>query len=96
MGNPTREALELHILTSLARSQRALARIIEAVADQVEDSGQIAEHFSENIKLLSTYQRILAMKITRSKLRKKYFSTPGIPWINQRKAGLRQLLRKHD
>jgi hypothetical protein len=88
MEGRTREALELHILTSLARSQRALARIIGAVADQVEGSDQISQHFTENIKLLSLYQRELTMKICRLQPRKQYFGKPGTPWINTDKAGV--------
>ena len=37
-----RERVELHMLISLARSQRALCRIIESVADHMEGSDQLS------------------------------------------------------
>lgn len=76
-----REALELHLLTSLARSQRALCRIIESVADQVVASQQITEEMAQNLKLISSYQRVLVQKITRLKPLKKKSTTPSPPWL---------------
>ena len=57
-------ALELHMLTSLARSQRALCRIIESVADHMEGSEQLAGHMADNLKTISDYQRAMMLKLT--------------------------------
>ncbi|MNI19920.1 hypothetical protein D3C73_733690 [compost metagenome] len=84
-----REVLELHMLTSLARSQRALSRIIESVADQVEASEALAGKVLENMEIISTYQRVLIRKITGFQPRKTTSSrTPAPPWLHTGQPGL--------
>ena len=61
-----RERVELHMLISLARSQRALCRIIESVADHMEGSEQLAGHVAENLKSISDYQRTVDVEINES------------------------------
>jgi hypothetical protein len=83
-NNGTEERIKLHILVSLARSQRALARILENVADTAEASGQAADDVADNLRAISQYQRILTAKITgmlpsSSKRR----GIPGEPWLNR-------------
>lgn len=78
----TREAIELHMLSSLARSQRALCRIIEAVADQVEQSEQLTRDAADNIEMLGRYQRAMIQKLTRLRPRPRTSSKPAPPWIN--------------
>ncbi|MEW9700268.1 hypothetical protein [Paenibacillus sp. SI8] len=83
MMKPTaRDSIELHMLTSLARSQRALCRIMEAIADQVETSGELVKHVSENLEAISKYQRALVYKITKLSPRKRRKGKPADPWIN--------------
>ncbi|NEW04433.1 hypothetical protein GK047_00140 [Paenibacillus sp. SYP-B3998] len=79
----TRDSIELHMLTSLARSQRALCRMLESVADQVEASQQLAQHLSENMEMISNYQRALIQKITKLTPRKRSTGKPADPWINK-------------
>lgn len=81
-----REKIELHMLTSLARSQRALCRILETIADQVEVSEQLAAHMAENLKTLSDYQRTMIQKITKRSPRLRRVGTPGKPWIHHKVA----------
>jgi hypothetical protein len=84
MKTTTRDSIELHMLTSLARSQRALCRIIEAVADQVEGSEQLAQHLAENIEMLSKYQRTMIGKLTKlsPRTRTRTIGKLTDPWIN--------------
>ncbi|GGA05594.1 hypothetical protein GCM10008018_59490 [Paenibacillus marchantiophytorum] len=83
MKAANRETIELHMLTSLARSQRAICRILETIADQVETSEQLASHLAENLAALSGYQRTLIQKLTKQNRRVRYVGTPGKPWINK-------------
>jgi hypothetical protein len=78
-----REAwIKLDILNSLARSQRALASIIESVADSVEASPLLARHVAENLEAISRYQRIVAYKMFGIKIRKKTRGIPAKAWLN--------------
>ncbi|WP_261304764.1 hypothetical protein [Paenibacillus andongensis] len=83
MRASNRERIELHMLTSLARSQRALCRIIETIADQAALSDQLAVHLAENLKTISEYQRSMIQKITKQRPRCRRFGTPGKPWISR-------------
>ena len=83
MKASNRERIELHMLTSLARSQRALCRIIETIADQVAVSEQLAVHMAENLKTISEYQRSMIQKITKQSPRPRRLGTPGKPWISK-------------
>lgn len=83
MKASNRERIELHMLTSLARSQRALCRIIETIADQVAYSEQLAVHMAENLKTISEYQRSMIQKITKQRPRSRRLGTPGKPWISK-------------
>jgi hypothetical protein len=76
-----RASLELHILASLARSQRALARMIEAVADQVADSKQAAGKIFENLEMISAYQRVLVVRISGIRPRTIKKGSPAPPWL---------------
>lgn len=89
-----REALELHMLTSLARSQRALSRIIESVADQVEASHEMSEEITQNLKAISSYQRVLICRITGFRPHKKRRGIPAPPWFTDQKEGLLHIARK--
>lgn len=71
------------MLTSLARSQRALCRIIEAVANHVESSEQLAAHVADNLKTISDYQHAMLMKMTSQRRRPtRKVDKPGKLWIN--------------
>lgn len=83
---------KLHILNSLARSQRALARIIESVADMSEgaassgrsgpsDPGETADQIVVQLEAISRYQRQLTEKLTGIRIRKFQRGTPGKPWL---------------
>ncbi|OAS18913.1 hypothetical protein A8708_31995 [Paenibacillus oryzisoli] len=71
------------MLISLARSQRALCRIIESVADHVEGSEHLAGHVAANLKSISDYQHVMMMKLSKQSARKPVTGKPGKPWMNK-------------
>ncbi|CAG7647788.1 hypothetical protein ACFQI7_20640 [Paenibacillus allorhizosphaerae] len=72
---------KLHILNSLARSQRALAKIIEVMAESAE-STNAGKTLIEQIDAISRYQRQIAVKMIGIRIRRKTFGLPGKPWIH--------------
>ncbi|SDN59384.1 hypothetical protein SAMN04487897_103276 [Paenibacillus sp. yr247] len=74
--------IKLDVLNSLARSQRALARIIESVAQSVEETPPLAKQVAENLESIVRYQQILTRKITGISIREKQKGTPADPWLN--------------
>ncbi|WP_248927675.1 hypothetical protein [Paenibacillus hamazuiensis] len=77
--------IKLHILTSLARSQRALTKMLEAMADICDVSGETSRRLAENIEVIGKYQRILAVKITGVSPRRVKRGIPNGPWLNREK-----------
>ncbi|WP_028547593.1 hypothetical protein [Paenibacillus sp. UNC451MF] len=76
--------LKLHILKSLARSQRALAVIMESMAEVVEGSHYVAKGLVEQIESISNYQRQIAVKMIGLKIRRKKRGKPVKPWLNRK------------
>lgn len=77
--------IKLHLLTSLARSQRALTQMLESVADISTSSKETAQRLAENIGVISNYQRQLTAKITGITIRRRVRTNGGNgkPWLNQ-------------
>ncbi|UUZ84319.1 hypothetical protein LJK88_11785 [Paenibacillus sp. P26] len=75
--------VKLHVLHSLARSQRALARMIEQMADVVEASGPTAGRLAEQIDAISRYQRVIAVKMLGVRIRKIRRGAPGKLWLQK-------------
>jgi len=83
MGWLTRRMeVQLDILESLARSQRALARIIESAAEAGAASGLSAESLERNIEAMTRYQLAIMEKITGVELPAVKTSPPAPPWTN--------------
>jgi hypothetical protein len=74
--------VKLHILHSLARSQRALARILESMADVVDGSEVTAQKLAGQIDALSYYQKEIAMKMIGVRIRKLRSGVSGKPWLS--------------
>ncbi|UJF32091.1 hypothetical protein [Paenibacillus hexagrammi] len=75
--------IKLDLLNSLALSQRALARIIESVAECVEASPPLAKQVAENLDVIVHHQQVLTRRITGIHIRERQKGTPGKPWINR-------------
>lgn len=74
--------IKLHMLISLARSQRALSQMLESVAQISADSEKTAKKLAENIEVIGKHQRVLAEKITGVKFARMQRGSPGKIWLN--------------
>lgn len=86
--------LKLDILESLARSQRALARIIEGMADVTGNVPGSSDALRENISTISRYQLVLAEKITGIRIASYKKGKPGNVWLNPKVKGSKRRLWK--
>ncbi|WP_068605532.1 hypothetical protein [Paenibacillus swuensis] len=77
----TENAIKLDILRSLARSQKALARMIEQVADVTERSHKTAGHLCDNIQSISHYQRSIMLKMIGIRIKRRRRGLPGAVWL---------------
>jgi hypothetical protein len=75
--------IKLDILQSLAMSQKALARMIENIADVTDHSVGISKYLMENIEIISKYQRALTVKLTGMTFPERKKGKPAKPWIYQ-------------
>ncbi|MEF3312896.1 hypothetical protein PV433_28835 [Paenibacillus sp. GYB004] len=78
--------MKLDILESLARSQRAMARIIETVADA--DTGASGDDKAErrlikSIEAISGYQQAIMEKMLGITIGEVKRSSPSTPWTNE-------------
>jgi uncharacterized protein YfaP (DUF2135 family) len=55
--------VKLDLLESLARSQRALSRMIESLADVTVQSADTAANLKDNIHAIAEYQKVMAEKV---------------------------------
>ncbi|MFD2612386.1 hypothetical protein [Paenibacillus gansuensis] len=78
------DELKIDILESLARSQKALAKIIENMAEQTEHAHGLSENLAENMQALSKYQLSLASKMSGITVHSKRYGLPGRPWLHRR------------
>jgi len=78
--------LRLSILEAIARSQQALANIIESVAAARDRSIVSAdnEQAARELEALARYQLVLAEKILSLKLRHIRNGEPGKPWLSSK------------
>jgi hypothetical protein len=76
-----KEQLKLDILESLARSQRALAHIMEQISDVAESSPDIAKEFLRNAATMTRYQKSIAAKLCSVRFPRVCRGKPGKPWL---------------
>jgi hypothetical protein len=76
--------LRLAILEAIARSQQALASIIESVAaaSDLRMTGADSEQTARELEALARYQLVLAEKLLSLKLRHIRNGEPGKPWLS--------------
>lgn len=77
--------IKLDIMESLARSQKALARIIESMADVTVSSDKAGKKLLENIEVIALYQQALAKKLAGVQVRRKRIGKPAKPWLSRSK-----------
>lgn len=78
------QRIKLHLLTSLARSQRSLSRMLESVAACYEGSPEMSRHLARHIGAISKYQRMLTRKMLGISIRYPKRGIPGKPWISSK------------
>lgn len=75
--------IKLDILESLSRSQKALARMIEHIAEVTTDSEALRRRLLENIPALTAYQESIAAHLTGWRVRRRKKGNPAPPWLNR-------------
>ncbi|WP_314002774.1 hypothetical protein [uncultured Paenibacillus sp.] len=73
--------VKLDLIASVAQSQRALARLLENVADVSGVSPFAARSIADNIRLLSGLQQSMAEAVAGIRLREIRAGRPGTPWL---------------
>lgn len=74
--------IRLHLLESLAMSQRAIARMIQHCAELPGYSEEMSRQILRNLDLLVRCQGALAEKISGHRLRRCSRGSPGPPWLS--------------
>ncbi|MFF2483988.1 hypothetical protein [Paenibacillus sp. NPDC058071] len=76
--------IKLSLISAIAQSQLALARILGSVAQFSEWSPELARHIGENVRLLTALQESLTASAGGLSLpgRVKRSAKPAGPWLN--------------
>jgi hypothetical protein len=83
------EELKLAMLEAIARSQRALARMLESAAETVRWSDGDAGSALRLLDSIERCQRVLAAKHLGVPYRRMRSGTPSAAWLSRRVAGSR-------
>ncbi|PWW07352.1 hypothetical protein DFQ01_102244 [Paenibacillus cellulosilyticus] len=82
--------VKLELVSSIARSQRALARILESIADVSVHTDPIAKSLRDNIAQLSQLQQVLTESVVGIRFGQRRQGRPSGPWINQQTGARRR------
>lgn len=74
--------IKLDMMESIAASQRAVARMLNSIADVTPHSDISAKSMEEHIRLLGGYQARMAQMLSGISLRHPIHGTPAPPWMN--------------
>jgi hypothetical protein len=88
--------VKLELLSSLAKSQAALARILDSIAVVSEASPELARNIAENVKLLTEMQKNITEAVTGLSLKRKRrkMGSPVHPWLNTKITRIRMSSRR--
>lgn len=75
-------AVKLEMIRSIARSQAALAAILESIAELTGQSELTARKLSDNIRILSQYQSAMCRMMSGISLHRPKRGIPAAPWLN--------------
>lgn len=73
--------VKLELLTSLARSQHAMARILESVAEVAAASPEAARGIQQELRALTRLQHAIAANIAPLRLAPLHEGAPGPVWL---------------
>lgn len=74
-------AAKIAVISSIAKSQEALAGILENIAEITSHSEFTARKLAENIRLLNAYQSVMAEMLTGIPLNRSKLGIPQSPWL---------------
>ncbi|ANA81343.1 hypothetical protein PVOR_09340 [Paenibacillus vortex V453] len=69
------------MISSIARSQEALADILQNIAEVSAHSDVTARKLAENIRLLTGYQSVMTEMLTGIPLNRTQWGSPSSPWL---------------
>ena len=75
--------IKLHLLESLARSQRALSSILEQIGELGAAMPELPKAVLRNMELIAKYQGQMAEKTSGLRLRAVRAGKPGAPWLQR-------------
>ncbi|WP_019908771.1 hypothetical protein [Paenibacillus sp. HW567] len=81
-GLLSEHAVKLEMIRSIARSQAALADILESIAEITGQSELTARKLSDNIRILSQYQSSMCRMMSGISLHQPKLGIPAAPWLN--------------
>ncbi|WP_253944752.1 hypothetical protein [Paenibacillus sp. NEAU-GSW1] len=78
--------VKLDLIASIAKSQHALSRILDSVADVADWSPDTARRIGENVVLLTRMQEAMAEAVAGAPIRRSRIRNgkPAVPWLNPR------------
>lgn len=76
------QAAKVAMVSSIAKSQQALAGILGSIADITQHSEVTARQLAENIRLLTAYQSVMTEMLTGIPLNRTKTGTPAAPWLS--------------
>ncbi|GIP55069.1 MULTISPECIES: hypothetical protein [Paenibacillus] len=76
-----REA-KLQLIISISRSQNALARILDSMADVSACSEETARSFIQQADRMTRFQQAMASMLANIELHRQYTGIPTAPWLN--------------
>ncbi|WP_025692261.1 hypothetical protein [Paenibacillus zanthoxyli] len=74
-------AVKLEMIRSIARSQAALAAILETIADLTGHSELAARKLCDNVRVLSEYQSAMCRMMSGISLHQHKEGIPSAPWL---------------
>ncbi|BCG60680.1 hypothetical protein [Paenibacillus sp. URB8-2] len=74
-------AVKLEMIRSIARSQAALAAILENIAEVTGHSEHAARKLCENVRVLSEYQSAMCRMMSGISLHRHKEGIPSKPWL---------------
>jgi hypothetical protein len=80
-GRITEREAKIELVTAVARSQMAIARMLESMADLSGLSPFEARAIAENIRLLTNLQQSLTESVAGTRLCERRTGLPGRPWL---------------
>ncbi|WP_138496613.1 hypothetical protein [Paenibacillus pinistramenti] len=92
----TEREAKLELILSISRSQNAIARILDSMADVSYYSEDTARSLAEQARQMARYQQAMASMLTGITLHPQYTGIPAAPWINAGVAAIPSQASRED